>query len=253
MGIMHDLIYNKTSLNSLGFAIKTKPFYKIAERDFELVSVLGHSGDIIVDNGVYKNVPLSYSVNSIPHRAYAQDSQQLAYQFIDWLSCFDGDYKILRDTYNKGYFCKAICQNVDEISNNLLKYLDTTINFSRQPYWYSDLGQTQINSSSKELIINNPEKYSSEPYIKIKGSGCFDVSVNNTIIRIKEDMTDYIEIDTELQSAFKGSVSCNDIVNCDYMPVFTEGQNIIKITPVATGTINPKYNGIEIIPRWRRL
>lgn len=255
MGIMKDLIYNGQSLNSLGFAIKTRPIYTVASRSINFQSVLGRSGDVIVDNQRYENVEMSYQINSIPHRVVANSSQELVHALIDWLSPLDGEYKILRDDWNSGYFCKAICTNIGEIANNLFLGLDTTIKFNRTPFWYSDLGQKTVafNSSGatrNNFRIYNPEIYQSEPLIKIYGKGNIDLIINNDNIYYHlKNVDDYIVIDCETGNATKDGVMHNEVTGFDYPPVFYRGENVVSVLKTAGAT----FSKAEITPNWRRL
>lgn len=246
---MKDLIYNGKSLNSLGFAIKTRPIYTVASRSISFQSVLGRSGDVIIDNQRYDNVEMSYSINSIPHLVTAGSSQELAQALIDWLTPSDGEYKILRDDWHRGYFCEAICTNIGEIANNLFLGLDTTIKFNRKPFWYSEQGQNiKIINKEKRNYIYNPEIYNAEPLIKIYGRGNIDLVVNGDYYQLK-NIDEYIVIDSETGNATKDGVMHNEVASFDYPPVFVSGDNSVKIIPWAGAT----FTKAEIIPRWRRL
>lgn len=251
---MKNLNFNGQGLNEKGFAIKAPPPYKVAERDMTFNSVTARDGDIILDNGRYKNVDISYDINSIPHLVPYYDTESLRRELIDWLAPNDGDYKILRDDYNPGYFCKAVCKEIGEIKSSFNKHLDTTITFNRQPYWYSDLGQEQIILSGSGIThkIHNPENYTSQPLIRVYGKGSVVLMVNkeNFIINIPTSM-EYVDLDTELQAIFNGQVNCSNYVSFDYMPVLKSGDNTIYGTAYASST--SVFNKVEIIPRWRRL
>lgn len=250
MGLMKDLIYNGQSLNNLGFVIKTRPIYTVASRNISFQSVLGRNGDVIIDNQRYENVEMSYSINSIPHFVTAGSSQELVHALIDWLAPSDGEYKILRDDWNSGYFCEAICTNIGEIANNLFLGLDTTITFNRKPFWYSDLGQMPkiLDAQNLTYVLNNPEIYQSEPVIKINGKGNIDLMINGKYYHLKK-VDDSVTIDCETGNATKDGVMCNEVTDFDYPPVFTAGENTIRIIAAAGAT----FNKAEIIPRWRRL
>lgn len=247
---MNNLIYNGQSLNDLGFAIKTKPFYPVAQRDMTFASIAGRSGDILVDNGRYSNVDYGYQINSIPYKVWGLNNQELAYSLIDWLSVHDGQYKELRDSYNEGYFTMAVCTNIADIINNSNSLLDTTINFNRIPFWYSDTGQEAYISTDTMIELNNPENFTSNPLIRIYGSGDITIYTGNVTLRTTKEMKDCIEFDSESLTVSKDGVECSDLLyDCTTLPFFTSGENKIGIAPGANG----KFEHIEVIPRWRRL
>lgn len=248
---MKDLIYNGISLNSLGFAIKTRPTYSAASRSISFQSVLGKNGDVIIDNQRYQNVEMLYQINSIPHLVTAESSQELVHVLIDWLAPSDGEYKILRDDWNSGYFCEAICTNIGEIANNLFLGLDTTIKFNRKPFWYSDKGQETlfVEGKNKNHYFYNPEIYDSEPLIKVYGSGNLDLVVNFSYYHLK-NVDGYILIDSTTGNSSKDGVMHNEVTDFDYPPIFINGKNIVKVIATNTGVL---FTKAEIIPRWRRL
>ena len=190
-----------------------------------------------------------YQINSIPHLVKANDKYELEKELSEWLCINSGDYGKLCDSTIPGYFCYAACTGIGEIvTTNLNKYLSTSLQFNRKPFWYSDEGQETRETTSQEFELWNPEMFESEPYIKIKGSGRILLYVNEEKFTL--DVDEYIELDTELQSAFKGTENQNTSVDFDYMPIFKSGSNNIKVS------YKPNYatfDGIEITPRWRRI
>jgi phage-related protein len=255
---MHNLEYNGTSLRKLGFCIANAPFYHISNRKFEIVDIYGKDGGIIADNGFYENIDVSYEINSLPWLVY-NDTQSLIRMLAEEFANFDGKYKELRDTYNTGYYAKAICKSIDKIEYKADKCVSTILNFTRQPFWYSDEGQKTISFSAAansqketEFYVYNPEKFSAEPYFCIYHSQDLTLDVNNAQIKIKAAFVDnenLIELDSEMQSAFCGITDMNAYISCTSFPVFTSGWNKIKV-------ISEKENAfskINIIPRWRRL
>ena len=253
---MKDLIYDGVSLNQMGLAIKNKQPYKVAERDLTFETVTARNGDVIVDNLRYKNIEMNYQVNSIPHRVSADNTSQLVREFIEAFAPRNSEYKILRDDYNPGYFTHAICTNIGEINHTIKNHIDATLTFNRKPFWYSDIGAKTAESSDSKIILDNPEKFNAEPYIRLYAyGGEITVCVNGVdyiinLTGITSGEAPYIELDTELQSAFYGEVNRNQRVNFNYFPVLIPGENVIEIKLTGTKTV---YKGIEIIPRWRRL
>lgn len=252
---MKNLYYNGESLLEKGLAIKNYPIYNVAQRDLSFNSVVARSGDIIVDNKRYKNVETTYAINAIPYLVTAETSYGIVRELTDWLMPTDGDYKILRDDYNPGYFCKAICTEIGEILNPFAKVIDTTLTFNREPFWYSDLGQKKriFSGSGKNFKLDNPEKYTSEPLIRVYGTGIVTLSINGVDYNINiPGAYGYIDLDTELQSAFIKALNYNKNIDCDYMPTLIPGENIIRGIPYLGGS-SYNFEKVEIIPRWRRL
>lgn len=248
---MNDLNFNGQSLNEKGFAIKTYPKYKIAERDISFEAITGLSGDVITDNMRFKNVEMTYEINSIPYLTPFENPQDVIRDLANWLTSYDGKYKILSDDYNKGYFCKAICTSIGEITNVYSKYIDTVLTFNREPFWYSDKGQEKITRTETEFEIRNPESFQSEPLIRIYGKHALILNVNGKDYKFNIPTGNpYIDLDTEMQSAFCNKNNLNNDVYFDYMPTLKPGVNNILIS---LNSDSSNYEKTEIIPRWRRL
>lgn len=258
----HSFIYNGIDLRTVGFFIATAPKYQIAKRNFDFTSVYGKNGGVITDNGVFDNVEMQFEVNSYPYIIPNENSSELVRAFAEWLTVWDGEYKIFRDTYNPGYFTKAICTGIETIEEAAPLCLSTTINFSRHPFWYSDLGQEIIrpklaSTQTAEFEIYNPENFTAEPLIKIINTGA---KVNPLTLTVNDSQTltvktssdkDYIELDSEQQSAFfdKGTSLANDCISCTNFPQLLPGWNKLKLSGKNTNA----FTDIEIKPNWRRL
>ncbi len=258
----HSFTYNGIDLRTLGFFIATTPKYQIAKRNFDFTSIYGKNGGVITDNGVFDNVEMQFEVNSYPYIIPSENSSELVRAFAEWLTVWDGEYKIFRDTYNPGYFTKAICTGVETIEEVAPLCLSTTINFSRHPFWYSDLGQEIIrpklvSKQTAEFEIYNPENYTAEPLIKIINTGSkvkpLTLSVNNNpILTItKETSKDHIELDTEEKSAYfnNKAVLANSYISCTKFPELAPGWNKIELAATATEA----FTAVEIKPNFRRL
>lgn len=254
---MHNLEYNGTSLRKLGFCIANMPFYHISNRKFDIVDIYGKDGGIISDSGYYENIDVSYEINSLPWLAYTS-TQTLIRMLAEEFANFDGEFKELRDTYNDGYFTKAICKSIDKIEYKADKCVSTILNFSRHPFWYSDEGQKTISFNAPtaektvEYNVYNPEKFPAEPYICISHTQDLTLSVNNTDVKIKAvfaDNENIIELDSELQSAYCDKNDMNAYISCVSFPLLAPGWNKIKITSEKENA----FSNIDIIPHWRRL
>ena len=59
MGVIY---YNGKSSEEFGIVVETTPNYEIPERDYEILSIPGRNGDVVIDKGNYKNVERSYNI-----------------------------------------------------------------------------------------------------------------------------------------------------------------------------------------------
>ena len=162
---MHDFTFNGISLRSLGGRITEAPFHTVASRDVDQVKIYGQSGDEVIDNKSYNNVPFSVKIAFITYKT-AMTANDIARAVIDWLAPLQGAYYTYTDTWNPGYFTKARLTNFDEVKRELRTLLTATLKFSRVPFWYSNIGTRGITFSDQGLFVN-PEIYPSEPVLNL--------------------------------------------------------------------------------------
>lgn len=166
---MRDFTYNGVTLSSFGGRILQKPSHTVARRNIDRVKIYGQSGDEIIDNESYDNVDFSLKVCFLPHLT-AYTAQELSQRVINWLAPLQNSYYVYRDTYNPGYFTKAVLTNFDEVVRELLTLLTATLKFTRVPFWYADSGSTSVTFTDQGYFVN-PEIYSAEPIFDLIYTG----------------------------------------------------------------------------------
>lgn len=229
-------------VNSLSYYVYvvSKNVYDAAERDITFQSIAGRSGDLLVDNGRFKNVQIKYDCVAIPRDKIQIDEKTRIIK--GWLQSETG-YFALKDTFNQNFFRLACATGeiaFDEMYNGIAK---GTINFNCKPYLYSIEGQKTVTLSEPDTIYN-AFAFGSVPYLKIYGNGAGTLTINGTPFRILNIDT-YVEIEGETGDAMKDGIDCNSLVNYDYAPELIPGENRIEWGGGITK--------IEIIPRWRTL
>ena len=246
---MRSFTFNGVSLSSLGGRITEAPFHTVASRDVEQVKIYGQSGDEVIDNQSYNNVPFTVKIAFITYKT-AMTANDLARAVIDWLAPLQGAYYTYTDTWNPGYFTKARLTNFDEVKRELRTLLTATLKFSRVPYWYKNSGTAGITFSDQGLFVN-PEIYPSEPVLNLTytGSGTVTVRItfNGAPIEITMDSS-YINnqiLDGVRKQHYRvengNKIYLSDVLPPDLVP----GENII--------TLNTSQVTCTLIPNWRRL
>ena len=247
---MRSFSFNGVSLSSLGGRITEAPFHTVASRDVEQVKIYGQSGDEVIDNQSYNNVPFTVKIAFLPYKT-AQTANDIARAVIDWLAPLQGAYYTYTDTWNPGYFTKARLTNFDEVKRELRTLLTATLKFSRVPFWYSNSGTQGITFNNQGLFVN-PEDYPSEPILDLTYTGSFTtqnvrITFNGVPIEITMGIN-YITnqvIDGVRKQHYRvengSKVYLSSVVPPDLVP----GDNIIAFdTSQVTCTL---------VPNWRRL
>jgi predicted phage tail component-like protein len=231
---MNYFTFDNQKSSDFGLTISQKDIYSAPVSDVSLVPVPGRNGDVLLDNNRFNNITVSYDVafRNVKSRASAIKL---------WL-CRAG-YFVLTDTYQPTYFRMAAFSSnlkIDELIENVGQ---AQISFNCKPFMYSLAGQETI-TQAEPGTVTNPETFAALPYIKITGSGDITRPIGSNSYSIT-GVSSYIELDSELMAAYKGSVLCNDKINFTEFPVLTTGANSISWT----GTVSK----VEIVPRWRTL
>ena len=250
--MLHTFEFNSKKLSDIGAVLMENPHYTLSVKELDFTALPGKSGDIITDKNRFKNSSISYKVSSMPlFCSYTE--QEFVYVLSEWLLT-SYDYKILRDTYNPGYFRKAVCTDIANPTVEANKMVWTTVTFNCDPFLYSDSGLQSVTFSSnsncriEKVIFRNPEKWESEPVIEIIPSSSAVVSLKiNDISFAVYDTDKTIIVDVPSRNVYDtNGEPCNDLIEAPKLPVLLPGNN--EITASGTGGFS-----VKITRNWRRL
>lgn len=248
----HTFQYNGHRLSEFGAVIAQRPKITTAMRDISFNEIPFHSGDVVQDNGRYKNITLKIKIRALPNFC-SENFQSWCYSIIEWLNSAT-DYVVYRDTYNPGYFRLGIVTNISDFVAVRKNVYEAEVKITCKPFLYRDSGLTTISftmastENSLEKSLFNPEKVDSEPVIVIEGTGELYIVFGDALMTV--DVTTKMIIDKPNEAVTDASgVSCNDKISSVRLPSLTAGQNSIHISRTSgTGDIT-----MTITPNWRRL
>lgn len=227
------------SYDDLQAAVTSKTPYSAPAPDVTMQAVPGRSGDLIIDNGRYKNIDVGYTCAILTTGDFSEAARRIRAAL---LSQGNG-YKKLADSYDADYFRMATIEKAIAITQNGVHDGTLSVTFNCKPFRFSHAGQRVITLTGGGKIVNY-EKFSSLPYIKIIGSGDIILTVNDLDFPIS-DVNEYVEIDSESMNTYKGTKNKNASASCLTYPTFTPGNNNISWT----GNVS----AVQIVPRWRTL
>lgn len=235
-------MYRGHSSLEYGLFITKKNVYKGAQRDLKFVSVPGRNGDLIIDNGRYKNITVTYKLALLNNTKWS--FSELAHLIKSWLFPEQG-YSRLWDSYNSGYFRQALYSDELDIEEEIKDLGAVTISFNCKPFMYSFDGQNVVDMTACDTLYN-AEAFPALPYIKITGSGAVKLNINENELLIG-DLNEFIELDFETLNAYKGSEPKNNTV-------FGSLMSSVRLMPgFNTVSCSGNVSKLEIIPRWCRL
>ena len=231
MGI---IIFNNKSSADCRIQVAHPPGYAYPERDYTVTHIPGRNGDIIQDNGCYKNVERTYEVSfDAPNEDFATYANAVS----AWLHSTTG-YARLEDSYEPNYYRMATYQE-SNIFENLYNQAGTaTIVFECKPQRFLKTGDNTI-AIQNSLTIMNPTGFEAYPLFKVTGtSGVLTVNGNSITFA---SIDDFVMLDCELQDAYKENINKNSTISGTF-PVLKPGSNAISWTGgISSVTMKPRW------------
>ena len=231
---MGVIIFNNKSSADCRIQVAHPPGYAYPERDYTITHIPGRNGDIIQDNGCYKNVERTYEVSfDAPNEDFATYANAVS----AWLHSTTG-YARLEDSYEPNYYRMATYQE-SNIFENLYNQAGTaTIVFECKPQRFLKTGDNTI-TIQNGLTIMNPTGFEAYPLFKVTGtSGVLTVNGNSITF---SSIDDFVMLDCELQDAYKETTNKNSTVSGTF-PVLKPGSNTISWTgDISSVTMKPRW------------
>jgi len=228
------LVYDGKRSCDFGLHISGSGVFNAPERDVEIIEIPGRNGNLVLDNGRYRNITVSYP-------AYiSREFPRYAAAAREWL-CSRSGYFRLEDTYNPEYFRLARFAGPIDFETRFLNWgAETNLYFDCKPQRFLKSGEQAISFSSNTTIWN-PTNQDALPIINVYGSGeCWLIVGTGQIVI--SDVNEYVTLDCDLQDAYKGDASQNENVSLNEFPVLHPGASTIYPGRGVTK--------IEVIPRW---
>lgn len=231
---MGVIIFNNKSSADCRIQVAHPPGYAYPERDYTITHIPGRNGDIIQDNGCYKNVERTYEVSfDVPNEDFATYANAVS----AWLHSTTG-YARLEDSYEPNYYRMATYQE-SNIFENLYNQAGTaTIVFECKPQRFLKTGENTI-TINNSLTIMNPTGFEAYPLFKVSGtSGVLTVNGDSLTL---SSINEFVMLDCELQDAYKESVNKNSTISGTF-PVLKSGSNTISWTgDISSVTMKPRW------------
>ena len=232
--MVNFFLFAGESSKDYGIYISGENTFNAPQKEYETQTILGKSGDLLIDKNRYKNIPVTYPAFIRQKFAFHAEAAR------NWLLSQSG-YQRLEDSYNPdlfrlGYFAGPI----DFDMRFLNQSGEMELTFICKPYRYRKSGEKSVILTSSNTMYN-PERFSAKPYIKIVGNGAGTLTVGDKVWELK-GIDEYLEIDSEMMNCFKGTELRNNMVSGEGFPELAPGKTGISWT----GNISH----VEIKPRW---
>lgn len=165
---------NFAGVNSIdyGIYITGEAVYNVPERSVEFVSIAGRDGDLILDNGHFENIEVTY-----PAGCFGEDQTSFADKvraFRNAIASKKG-YQRLTDSYNPNEYRLATFVNGVEVDpTSYGRAGEFELVFNCQPFRYLMSGESEIEVASGSKIAN-PTPFESKPLIEVEGYGTLNI------------------------------------------------------------------------------
>lgn len=232
---MRRFWFNGKCSAAFGITANGTGTFDAPERDVESVSIAGVNGDLILDNGRFKNKTVPYPV--FIHREFGKNAAAVR----AWLMSAKG-YCRLEDEYNPDTYRMAIFAGpIDFDMQFLNKIGETTLFFNAKPQRFLKSGD-QVLSITAATTLRNPTAFPAKPMITVHGNTAGTLTVGERTVEIKSIPDGSLVLDCEIMDAYWEGNNRNSCIYAPEFPELVPGNNAISWTGGITA--------VEIIPRW---
>lgn len=240
---MGVITFNNIASSTIGLQVATFPDYTIPQREYQVISIPGRDGDLVIDNGNYKPVKKKYEINISVAIQNGLTAQETFSRISNWVHSASG-YAKLSDTYDSGYYMLAYYSGPADITNIFNEAGEGELEFTCKPRRYLNSGDTPQTFTAAGTITN-PTTHPSEPILNITTNDTQGtVMIGNQSFTIKAGVGGHITVNSELQDAYYGTSNKNNFI------VLNDG-DFPKIGPGSSAiSFNGGIQSVEVIPKW---
>lgn len=229
------IVYGGETSSDYGIVVGEVPSFDKPTKRSNVFNVQGRNGSIIFQDGSFDDVTRSYKV------WIAEENNDLADKVnavSGWLYSKSG-YQRLEDSFEPDVFRLAYYNGGNDISNELMLYGETTIQFTCRPERFLKSGEDVIAVTNGDKL-NNPTRFEAKPLIHIEGSGTVTVSISGK--SMTASIVDYINIDCDRLDAYRLPSENKNANISGTFPTLIVGTNTIGLTGSITKcTITPRF------------
>lgn len=226
------------------------PNFVHAEKDLSITAIPGRNGDVVFDDGTYRNVLISYP---IAIRGSVQDLGTYQDKLYAWLHPKDegqNGYYVLQNDQDLTTYRLAFAYGGAEFENIYGRNTRGTITFDCRPEKFLR-NITPLRFTSAGSIDNRAYNYPARPNITLTVSGTGTLTIYETggnMYRVKvSDLTNTVYIDGDTQDAYLADgTNVNNKIELSgvgSMPILEPGiiQSLTLSGNISAVTIEPRY------------
>lgn len=188
MPIFNSLTFAGVNSLDFGIYITGEAVYNAPTRSVEAVAIPGRDGDLIIDNGRFENIEVTY-----PAGTFGDDQTSFAERVRNFRNAVASKrgYQRLTDTYNPSEYRLGLFVNgieVEPVGHGRAGEFELV--FNCKPFRYLTSGETAITITSP-AELTNPTLFDSMPLLAVDGYG--DIQLGDYSISIVDGtLGDYL-------------------------------------------------------------
>lgn len=236
---MRTITFNGTSSLDIPCFVGETGAFNAPKPGYKTVSVPGRNGDLIYSYDRYENVKPPYKL--IIRASSKDEFRQRVDRVKSWLlPCYESYYR-LEDSIDPDHYRMAQYAGPFDLDIGFFRVGAVDITFNCKPQRYLVSGETAVTVSADGTTITNPTAWAAKPLIRVYGSGT--LSVGDTMYTIAEGATEYIDMDSEIENCYEGTVNRNGLVTRESgFPELAPGDTGISYSGSITQvTITPRF------------
>lgn len=241
---------SRNLFQNFGVIVGSGSSFGAPESDVDVEPIPGRNGDLIIDNGRYKNRRATY--NAFIYRNAAANVAALR----SFLASHGAGYYKLADSYDQNHFVMARYSGpVDVEMRNLNRVAELNLTFDCKPQRFLTSGDAYISKivtePDTEVTLVNPTNFDAKPILYVKKQSAADtmvVNVNGQVFTIlpSSGRTEFY-VDCETMNVYYSSENRNKYFAGEF-PELVPGENKISFT----GSSGSEAY-LSIRPRWWEL
>ncbi len=178
--IFNSLVFGGVSSADYGIYITGEAVFNAPKRAVETVSVPGRNGDIIIDQGHWENIEVTY-----PAGTFGMSETEFRTALSDFRNAVVSQlgYQRLSDTYHPDeYRMGTYVEGLEVDAKNSNKAGQFNLVFNCKPQRWLTSGETAVTVASGDTLTN-PTLYDAGPLLMVEGYGTIDIDGNEVVIR----------------------------------------------------------------------
>lgn len=212
--MINYFIFNDINSIDENIIIRTMPPIKKAAKRIEKVDIPGKNGSLYIDEDAYETMIIQIECSIIEKTDISRISK--------WLN---GRGNLILSSSPDRFYKANIINSID-FTSIVGKIYEFPLEVELDPISYG-LEERNINISEETEITITESTYNVKPYIKVVGSGDITLTINDENV-ILNNIEDYIELDCEIEEAYKEHSTCNHKIYCNEFPKLHPGENHIS-------------------------